>query len=99
MQQRAKSSTLEKIFESYENRLQQRNRTDNYGKGFRWLKGYLHFVTGKRVSDLAVGDAEIALAHRPTGNRNFDLRLLAQSNVATRSSSSTNLSRYPASTG
>ena len=81
MRQRAKSITLEELFESYDEKLQRMHGTDNYRKGFRWLKGYLHFVIDKRVSDLTVGDAEIALAHRPAGNRNFNLRLLRACSV------------------
>ena len=76
MQQRAKSITLEKLFESYDLKLQRTHKSDNYRKQFVWLKGYLDLVHQKKVSDLTVSDITVAFAHLPDGNRNSNLRLL-----------------------
>ena len=65
MQQRAKSITLEKLFESYDLKLQRTHKSDNYRKQFVWLKGYLDLVHQKKVSDLTVSDITVAFAHLP----------------------------------
>jgi hypothetical protein len=94
MRQRQASITLAELFEDYDLKLQRTHKSDNYRRGFVWLKGYLDLVHQKKVSDLTVSDITIAFAHLPDGNRNSNLRLLrallnyavrkgwAQSNVA-----------------
>ena len=76
MEQRAKSITLAELFEDYDLKLQRTHKSDNYRRGFVWLKGYFDLVIDKRVSDLTETDITIAFAHLPDGNRNFNLRLL-----------------------
>ena len=49
MRQRQASITLEKLFESYDLKLQRTHKSDNYRKQFSWLKGYLDLVHQKKV--------------------------------------------------
>ena len=73
---RQKSITLSALFDDYLAKLKRINRSENYLKQFRWLRGYLDFWLQTKVSDITSGNIKMSLQKLPSGNFNSNLRLL-----------------------
>ena len=73
---REKSITLSALFDDYLAKLRRTDRSENYLKQFRWLRGYLDFWLETKVSDITPGNIKMSLQKLPSGNFNSNLRLL-----------------------
>jgi site-specific recombinase XerC len=73
---RQQSIILSALFDDYIAKLQQTNRSAKYIKNYRWLKGYMDFWLETKVSDITPGNIKFSLQKLPSGNFNFNLRLL-----------------------
>ena len=71
-----KSITLTALFDDYLAKLRRIDRSENYLKQFRWLRGYMDFWLESKVSDLTAGNIKMSLQKLPSGNFNSNLRLL-----------------------
>ena len=73
---RDKSITLAALFDDYLAKLKRINRSANYMKQFRWLRGYMDTFADTKVSDLKDGNIKYSFRNLPSGNFNSNLRLL-----------------------
>lgn len=74
--ERAKSCSLNSLFDQYLAKLQRDGRTEHYRKAFKWCRGYFREVLEEPVSDLKSKDIANAFEDLSSGERNANLRLV-----------------------
>ena len=73
---RAKSISLNSLFDQYLEKLKRNGRTEHYMKAFKWCRGYFREVLEEPVSDLKSKDIANAFEDLSSGERNANLRLI-----------------------
>ena len=74
--ERAKSCSLNSLFDQYLEKLKRNGRTEHYMKAFKWCRGYFREVLEEPVSDLTAKDIAYAFEELSSGERNANLRLI-----------------------
>ena len=74
--ERAKSCSLNSLFDAYLEKLKRQGRTEHYMKAFKWCRGYFREVLEEPVSDLTSKEIVYAFEDLSSGERNANHRLI-----------------------
>jgi integrase len=74
--ERAKSISLNGLFDEYLAKLKRNHRSEHYVKAFKWLRGMFKEFLEEKVSDLKATDVKYAFEELPSGQFNAQLRLI-----------------------